>query len=447
MNNKIVGICLGVLLTLILFSNTSLAENSNQSFDFVGDGKIFNFSGQNTEVLFKAKKIHFTTNETLFNHVNNITIESNSGELKQIDRSPLVKLRINTNIYRSISIDDIDITLFFNSPMSLNYNLNHIEISGYMNSHYFKPNGGEVTLNNGGVDNVFIGDEEITDFRRISFKMDNISSIKVLSNNIELDAFGVSDLIIIGKKLSTISTSHGEGILRLDNHLFDIKNADVIDIEVLPTTKSSFRFDGVNIIFSGFTNSAKLNNEDKIMNDVSYWFEEEPEKIIALSSVISAVVTAILLILTALNMRSAQKLVSMETDKKKHEMQRFLNILLAELETNILLLDDLKKSVQTIIDDISELYKFEFLGFKDDGFNTFRNQGGFEYISSELYSELVDYYNRIYRISKKFDLSNELKKSLTTIYIRDGEPIKDIEDIETFTNNLKIKLKDEMKYS
>ena len=439
LNNKIVGICLGVLLTLILFSNTSLAENSNQSFDFVGDGKIFNFSGQNTEVLFKAKKIHFTTNETLFNHVNNITIESNSGELKQIDRSPLVKLRINTNIYRSISIDDIDITLFFNSPMSLNYNLNHIEISGYMNSHYFKPNGGEVTLNNGGVDNVFIGDEEITDFRRISFKMDNISSIKVLSNNIELDAFGVSDLIIIGKKLSTISTSHGEGILRLDNHLFDIKNADVIDIEVLPTTKSSFRFDGVNIIFSGFTNSAKLNNEDKIMNDVSYWFEKEPEKI-------NVVVTFILVVLTGFNMLSAQKLVSMESEKKKHEKKRFLNIIFAELETNSMLLEDLKKSIE----NFNKLKKndpidFLFLGFKEDGFNAFRNQGGFEYITPETYNLFIEYYNILNKISKKLDISDSNRKSLVKNYIKEGESMEDIEDIETRTNILKEKLKAEMK--
>lgn len=399
-------------------------------------------------MLFKAKKIHFTTNDTVFFNVNNISIESKNGELKQINRSHYVQFQTNTNIYRPISINDIDMTLlFFNSPMSLNYNLNRIDISGYMYPHNFKPNGGEVTIQNSGVDNVFVGGEKITDFKRIFFEMDNTSSIMLSLNNIELNAFGVSDLIIDGEKLSTINISQGEGILRLDNHLFDIKNADGIDIEVSHTAKSYFRVDGVNIIFRGFTNSAKLNNEKIIMGDLEYWLKIQPEKINAYSSLINLALMLLLVGTTLWYAHSTKKLVSIETDKKKHEKQRFLNILLAELETNSLLLEDLKKSVDMISEDHSKLHEFVFIGFKEDGFNTFRNRGGFEYIDLGLYNKIVDYYTSLYRLDAKNKLklsieSNEFGRILHNVM--HGTLIGEIETIIESNNNLKNELESEI---
>ena len=445
LNNKKVGIVVIVIFSIFLYSY--LTDNSIQSFDFKGTAESFNLTGQNTEVLFKAKKIHFTTNETVFNNVNNITIESNNGKLKQIDKSPSVKVITNSNRYRPISIDDIDINIVFNLPMSFKYTINRIEISGYMYSPFFKLNGGEVTLKNGGVDTVFIGDEKITDFRLISFKMDNTSSIKVLSNNIELDAFGVSDLIIVGNKLSTISIPYGEGILRLDNHLFDIRNADRTDIKVVPTKESYFEVYEGNIVFNGITNSAKLNNEDQIMSDLEYWLKIQPEKINAYSSLINVFMMLFLVGLTWWYAHSTKKLVSIETDKKKHEKQRFLNILLAELETNSLLLEDLKKSVDMISEDHSKLHEFVFIGFKEDGFNTFRNRGGFEYIDLGLYNKIVDYYTSLYRLDAKNKLklsieSNEFGRILHNVM--HGTLIGEIETIIESNNNLKNELESEI---
>lgn len=211
--------------------------------------------------------------------------------------------------------------------------------------------------------------------------------------------------------------------------------------------QSFLTVDDTKIIFTGVPNLAELNNENLIMNDFYYWLKIQPEKINAYSSAINAAVAVVLLILTFLNVRSAQRLVSMEADKKKHEKQKFLNILLAEFETNSGLLEDLRKSVDDIIKYPSKLItEFAFLGFKDDGFNTFRNQGGFQYVDLELYNKIINHYNLLYRIIKKLDmdyLNDKQRRSLVNFYITKEITIE-IGSIKTLNNELKSELRKEI---
>ena len=442
LNNKKVRIILGALLALIILSNTSLAENSNQFASFDGTSKSIIFNGNNSNVQFEANNLFLTTNFTSYSPIKNVTIQYNNGETELINYAHSIRVQYLEDGYQTFQNVDLKMSMY-NLSMTKYWNYNRIDIDGHVNYGQLKLNG-MVYLQKNAINYAIIDDMNITDFNQIFFKIDNTSTVYISNNKIKINAYTASDLNIEGT-FSRIYLNQVSGKLRLNNQKFDVES-DTLDVVISPNYQdtSFLEIENNNIIFNGLTNSTKLNNENIILEKYDYWFENEPDKIIAIAAALSAISALFLLILTAFNLISTRKLLSMETDKKKHEKQRFLNILLAELETNSLLLDDLKKSVQTIIDDISKIIDFEILNFRDNGFNTFRNQGGFEYISSELYSELVDYYNRIYRIGKKFDISDDIKMNFTAVYIKTGEPIQDIESIETLTNNLKTKLKDEI---
>lgn len=431
-NNLIIAIIVLVIIAS-LFLYYSSVPISNQFSSYNGNVDFINFTGQNSNMQFKAKGIYFITNETVFYSIKNITVESSSGELRLINYTSSLQVQYNEEVYQQLKNVDIGI-YFVNLTMVKWLDYGRINLYGHMNMqspNHLKSNG-EVFIPRIGINYVFIGDEKFTDFRLISFEMDNTSSVNFFSEIIKMEAYTVSDLKITGQ-LSKITLYQGDGVFGLNNHLFNIRRTDVLDIEVLPNYigQSLLTIDGTKIIFSGTANSAKSNNEDLIMSDFHYWFKIQPEKINAYSSAISAVVAVVLVFLTFFNVRSTQKLVSLEAEKKKHEKQKFLNILLAELETNSILIEDAKKS----FDRLNREEAFGFLGFKEDGFNTFRNQGGFQYITSELYTKIAGYYNSLNRISNKItpefiDLTNEEFNSEITL-------------IENLNNELKSEIETE----
>lgn len=445
---KITAVILLVIIAIIFLYNSSIPTSKQSSFK--GNAEFFNFTAINSNMQFKAKGIYFLTNDTMFYSLKNITIESNDGKTRLINYSNSLQVQYNEKFFQPLQNVDVGI-LFKNLTLAKELDYNRINLFGYMNinaPNKLKSTGGEVFILKDSVNYVFIGDEKFTDFRRISFEMDNTSSVQFFSETIKLEAFSASDLKITSQ-LSKIILYQGEGVFGLNNHIFDVRSSDVLNVEILAGYKESslLRIDDTKILFTGVTNSAELNNENLIMDDFDYWLKIQPEKINAYSSAINAVVAVVLVVLTFFNVRSTQRLVLMEAEKKKHEKQRFLNILLSELEINNQLLGDLKKSVDTISKDPSKLIEFVFFGFKEDGFNTFRNRGGFEYVDSRLYNKIVDYYTSLYRL----DAKNKLKLSIETnqlgrilYHATQGTLIKDIESIIEFNNNLKNELKSEI---
>ncbi|MCK4798350.1 MAG: hypothetical protein KAT05_13295, partial [Spirochaetes bacterium] len=433
-NNKIVGFCLGVLLALIFLSNTSLAENSNHFASFDGNAEHIYFDGEHSDVKFKAKRIELTTNSFTYYSIKNVTIQDYNGDTKLINNTSRIKVQYTGNF--SQDLRNVDVEMYLNNiSMTKNIDYNRITIDGYYYSFEIKSND-IVYITDYLVDYVIIDGMNISNYGTISFETDNSSTIKSINVNqkLKLKAHSTSDLKI-NSKISRIFLYQANGIFGLNDHKFNVKSTDILDVEIIPNyqNQSVFIVDDTEIKFYGTANSAKLNNENIVMGDISYLFKEQPEKIMAIAAAFSAIFTAILLFLTALNYDSARKLLSMETDKKKHEMQRFLNILLAELETNSLLLEDLKNSLQTIIDDFIKINKIQYIVFRDDGFNTFRNQGGFEYITPEIYNLFVEYYNLLYKLNYNIDLSDISLEPIILNYIN-KEVTQDIEDIETRTN-------------
>ncbi len=327
--------------------------------------------------------------------------------------------------------------LFRNFTMYKTFNAfyDSIIINGTISYNRIGSNGGEVGIDNYSIEDIFIEDEKVTNFKHIVFEMDKRSSIEFSSEISEVSAYPISDLSI-DSKFSKLTLNKGEGTLRLKNHQFDIKAADGLIIEILPNKvdSSNFFINGTKIIFSGVTNSAKLNDVDILMSDFSYWLKYQPQIISGFGVLISAFLAALSFYLLFRN-----KII-----EKKDEGKKILNVLLAEFETNGILLEDFKKSVNDLIEDNSKIFEFEFMGFRDDGFQTFRNQGGFQHINTDLYSKIVGYYNSLYRISKKSDTSNEQKKGLVLYFISKGELMQDIEAIETYNNNIKNELKNEI---
>lgn len=424
----IVLIIIPLFLFFLVYSSTAAQFSS-----FIGSAEYINFSGQNSEVQFKADVIYFTTNETVFYSLKNITIENDKGERRLINDSSSVQIQHNENFSQYLSNVEVDI-YFDNLTMTKNL-VYYTDLRGYMNKYtlnQLKPNSGHVIIRRPWVNYVFIKNEKLEDFESISFEMDDSSSVKFFSEVIKLEAYNISDLKIKGR-LSKIILYLGEGVLGLDNHIFGIRSPNILDVEIIPNYQNSSYLDvvGTKIVFNGLANSAKINNENMLVKDIFYWLKIQPEKINAYSSATSAIVAVVLVILTAFNVRSTQKLVSMEAEKKKHEKQKFLNILLAELEANSTLIEDSKKSFNRLKqEDV-----FDFLGFKEDGFNTFRNQGGFQYITSELYTKIVGYYNSLNRISRKI--------SPTFIYLTDEEFNSEIALIENLNNELKSEIEKE----
>ncbi len=449
----LIGLIL-VVITWIIIS-PFFASESNPASNFKGNSESFSFIGQNSQVQFNAKQIFTHAQGIEFYSVNNITVENSNGETRLINYTTDIHFLFHEGAYQPLSNVEVDM-VFDNLTLKKGFQ-HRINLSGKLAvyPHSLKSNGGEVVIDTRkwALSHVIIGDEEITNYKQISFELNknnlfgngNTSMVSFYPEETDLIATGVSDLKI-RSQLSKIELSQSDGILRLGDHTFDIKGSDILDTEILPAYQNSsfLSVEDTKMSFNGLTNSTILNNKDISLSDIPFWFEWQPEKINAYSSAINAIVAVLLVILTAFNVRSTNKLVSMEAEKKKHEMQKFLNILLAEFEENKILLSDLKKSVASIIKDRANLYKFEFLGFKEDGFNSFRNQGGFEYISTELYTKIVEYYSSLYRISKKFDMSSEKKTGLLLLIIRDEEPMKDIEALESYNDAIRKELASEI---
>jgi hypothetical protein len=104
--------------------------------------------------------------------------------------------------------------------------------------------------------------------------------------------------------------------------------------------------------------------------------------------------------------------VRIEGIRRKDRKRRFLNILLAEFKSNMTILNHLKEEIKKLQNNEISERKLLWIDLRDDGWNEFRNQGGFEYIRELLYNEIAEFYNLWYKLGedKKVERSyDELK--------------------------------------
>ncbi len=295
-----------VILTGIALYPFFISE-PNPATNFKGSSESFNFIGQYSYIQFKAKEIILLTRGTKFFSVNNITIESSNGEIKLINYSYEIYVSANEGVYQQISNAEVDM-IFENLTLTRGVDYysrinpyNSINLSGKLGfyPHSLKSNGGDVIIRqNWGANYVLIGNENITDFKQISFEMqsnipsNNMSWVDFYPELTELRANDVSDLKI-RSQLSKIALSQSEGVLGLGDHTFYIKSSDIFNAEILPEyqTSSFLSIDGIKMSFNGLTKSNILNNKNLIQSDLEYWLSNQPEKINAYAVVILVILT------------------------------------------------------------------------------------------------------------------------------------------------------------
>ena len=428
--------------------------NSIQDSRFSGNAESFNIVnivdqnnivGQMSEIYFQANQIILSMNnpDIIFRSTKNITIENYKGEKKLINYSPIIQIINYKENYLVLSNGYFDFG-FWNYTMTKipESFYNSIIINGTIDKMF--SNGGEVSIANYSIDYIIIGDEKFTNFKQIVFEMDKNGSIEFSSEisklsvyPIEVNAHHISDLRIEGK-FSKLTLNRGEGTLRIGNHQFDIKAADDLSIEILPyTSKLSVKDTIVN--FKGNAIHSLLNNNNIIMTDFYYWLIFKPEIISGSGVLIAAVLATII---------SFYFPFRQEKIKNKDEKQRILNVLFAEFNTNKKFIEYLKNSIDDMIKNSGEIQvKFEniiFLGFRDDGFNTFRNLGGVQYIDGELYDKIANYYVISYNIHKKFEKIISLKKIEKLMGQNIKDLMQDIESIESLNKQLRNELENEI---
>ena len=272
-----------------------------QFSSFYGNIEDFNLTGKDCVVKFNAENISFLSNDFGIYSVRNIIIE-NDGEKRLINYSSALFVKNNESYHTYLPVENIHVNIFLEKSTISKYS-NTINLAGDMSNTYVN----NFKLKNGirkvfiakhwGVDYLDFNGEIVTDFDSISFELDDNSEIRFNSNSISLIANTISDFEILRSRESQMlemTLILGEGTLSLDDHLFEIKGSNILNIALLPQTQGkNFYIDNTKARFFGLTNSAGLNTEDILISDLEYWIKIEPEKLNAYAVVILVILTGL----------------------------------------------------------------------------------------------------------------------------------------------------------
>jgi hypothetical protein len=278
-----------------------LNYDTNPDSRFSGNSEYFKFTGKNSTVQIKALNIKLNTSETKeieLLYVKNIKVDDNIQ-----DNRESFKIRFNEG-YQLFSNGTIDV-MFRNLSMVRGIrDYRWIGLQGFLDKTYPNKIKGEIILEKPHVNNISIWNETaktwnemIKDFKKISFELDDQSSVMFISDNIDLKAYQTSDLQIPFSEISYLLLLETEGKFKLNNHRFDINSADKLEIRNIHGRNKSedtyFHINDKKITFAGYTNNVYLNDKSIIFSDFYYWLDFQPD-IINGYGVLTATILAIL---------------------------------------------------------------------------------------------------------------------------------------------------------
>lgn len=421
--NYIILLILIFVFFIIVYPSTQVSKPQFSSF--YGNIDDFNLRGNNCLVEFNAESISFVSKSFRIHSVRNITIESN-GDKRLINYSSHLYVKNHENYSTYLPVGNVHVDIFLGNS-TISKHSNTIELTGdmsntYMNDFKLKNGTRKVAIANyGDLDYLVIGDEEVTDFEVIYFELDDNSKISFNSKNISLIANTISDFEILRSTKSQMlemTLYLGEGTLLLDDHLFEIKGSNILNIELLPQTQGkNFYIDNTKARFFGLTNSAGLNTEDILISDLEYWIKIEPEKL-------NAYAVVILVILTGLYAYQVNKQTNLTMKANKR-------IIVLDCVDNFLkpCLKDMKEYIKSINDNhfywnqsngmsqISWIWKTAH-SESGEGFakvDIFEKHRDLEVLCSEydvLHEELIQVYNEIVDVIKNTANEDCLKKRM-----------------------------------
>ena len=456
----IAAISIVVLIFIIVYVYPFTQVSTPQFSSFDGNIEDFHLKGKNCIVEFNAKDICYISKEFTVQHIRNITIENN-GEKNLIDYSPILYVNTDEDFYLPLSnVENVDVDIFFKN-LTVSKHINYIELEGDMEGTYLnnlKPKSGELIINKAWGVNLSIGGKEVRDFKRLSCELDDSSNIYFISKNISLLANEVSDLKILKSQKSQISELaliQGEGTLLLDDHLFEIKGSNILNIVISPSQLNYFTIDNTKARFYGLSNFARLNTEDIIISDFEYWITKQPEKLNAYAVVILAILTGGYVILTgwyAHEARSQTRLMIKDRERPKvlEEVQDVLTPAITHIKSEIDAIQNKKVlwhrytsggcgfssglrrlfysmqygSVQSLFDETSS-------GALKDILNKFSNLDSMFSSHDFLIDELNQFYEEIEKeiktpeLKKRLEeMTKEFNKGKSATYRLKGEPIE-----------------------
>ena len=277
-----VKVILAVMIIIVLISMSILLMDvvfpvSNQNSSFTGNVESFNIAMPNPYMSFKAESIGLSADIVVFRSVKNILIDYNNGTETRVDYLPAIQVEYNKTVAQPIS--DVEMSLLFNDVVIDKFS-NHADIYGKLTSiDRIKSNDEKVRIYKDGVNSVSINGTNVTDFKQIFFEMVGEGKLQIISGDIFISVTNISGLDTEKVKFSKITIRNGEGELGLDGHDFDIKTIDDLNIEILSKSDSFITIDNDNVHFDGIATSAKLNNDNILVNEYRYLLKFKPEKI------------------------------------------------------------------------------------------------------------------------------------------------------------------------
>ena len=296
-----------IVLILILAFIINLLTISNLDADYKGTSEYFNLDGKNSHAIFKTDSVRINAETLVFRNVKNIKLETN-GEIVYINSSSF-RVEYKENQWQIFSNVDIQIGL---NTTEIRRRKSNFYFEGDKSSVYpteIKSNSSQVIIHSHNVDLLSMEGRDYSNFTTISFELDNTNYVNIYSELIKIDAYQVSELTI-GSKLSGLVLRRGEGILRLDDRLYQIESTDKININFDSNYESSIDVWENNAEFSGNAKSVSLNGKNKMIGILIYWFNQQTEKINALSTIALAIITAVYAIYTG-------KIVKQSENEKK----------------------------------------------------------------------------------------------------------------------------------
>ncbi|WP_135612824.1 hypothetical protein [Methanococcoides sp. AM1] len=310
MNSRKIGLKLIVFLLILLFTYSIAATGQYCSFE--GTTGNFELIAEEGVVELNASSFRLNVNQTVFRNINNIIVTERDGTTYN---AKAAEIQVNYREKYSWSFPGTHLEATFNNITFEKPNeYNTIIIKGESDNIGYNT----ITSINENIiipshitSSVFFNGRKIYDFQTIELVVDDDSYVELHSAQIGLSAYQSSNYLIYSTSLKK-ATINSEGTLRLDDHKYFVETVD--KIEISNSHASLFRVTDEEIRFNGEIESAFLNDEDIMVNFISYWFDQQTDKINAISSFIIAVATAVLVGVTWRQVKYSSK-VTEQNDK------------------------------------------------------------------------------------------------------------------------------------
>lgn len=395
-----IGLLVGIIVIFALV--ISLLPISNPSMTFEGTSKSYTLSGQYCTVIFNADSLvlRLQNDDILLRSVKNISIENWDGETI-LKNGSYIQINYKENLMDKYPIifQNIDVNVYFeNVTIIRTDDLTYVEGYTSHNSMFSSGDSGITIPSSKQIKSINVGGEEFTDFKNVNFNLDDTSNIDLLhAKKIIIEGWKTSEFRFSSQILEHIRLDKTEGILKLDNLPYEIKN-DKINVEINSDFQNSLNINNFKMYLSATVNSADLNDKTIIKPKIFYSYDQEPEKINALAALFLAAVTCIYVSITMKTLRQTEKIIEQtKIEKKLDNIDKMLMNVYSPMEYILTKFNsslEYYKSMQS--DGIPIEFNNLFKEMNDKLLEIKRNYG---YLFD---SELIEYHDSLWKLWEQY---------------------------------------------